>query len=272
MFRLHKICTNLTPPSSPYQKMYGAIVCGENAPNEDFMRSVRVVGLYHLIVISGSHFLFLEQILLFFFRKKNPISEFFIFALLSLFAWTCLLSPPVTRAWISIMLRKVDQESKLCWKGHHLALFAGLMTLVIFPVWVNSLSFLLSWTSSLLISLPWKSSWRKHLGIYLGLLPVLFSLQPPHPLTFLVNWSLAPLVGMLLFPLCLLTLLLPFLTPLTDQAWRAFEHVSSALAKHLPQMELPGGSSSRLEGWIYLALLHLGIFLVLKHQARVRCS
>ncbi|MCB0350449.1 MAG: ComEC/Rec2 family competence protein [Bdellovibrionales bacterium] len=264
----HKICLSFSPPSSAYRELYSAIVCGADPELNDFGMDMRTIGLYHLMVVSGSHLIFLEQLLNHVTTRLGRSGQLIIFITLTFFAFCCSLLPPVTRALISFMLRKCSLEQKLFWKGHHIALLAGLFTLMVFPEWIKSLSFIMSWIASLLVSLPIQSELKKHFAVYLGLIPIFIGLQPQHPLTALVNWLLGPILGVVLFPASLLSFLISPLSYIVDPIWGGTLVLSHALAEYF---KLPGSSFHipLLAMWIYLLSLHILIynFLVTRNRA-----
>lgn len=263
----HQICLDFSPPSPTYKSFYSAMICGEQLHLSDFSQDMRTVGLYHLLVVSGSHFIFLEQLLTKIFFKLGQLKNPIIFVFLTIFALACQLSPPVTRAWLSFVIRKASQEHRLYWIEFHITVVSGLTCLLIFPEWLQSLSFELSWAASLFISIPTKSSVRQHALVYLGLAPVLIGMQPQHPASILINWLLAPLLGVVLLPLCVLAMALPFLTPLSDCLWLGIEQLCHILSRY---MQNPSRSiqSHHLQIWIYLFIAHGWIYFWLRNKKR----
>lgn len=268
---LHQFCIRSAPPSHQYRELYQAMVCGSNLEASALSSNMRQIGLYHLFVVSGSHFVFLEWLLWPLASRLGRPGQLLIFFLLSTLTLTCSLAPPVTRAWISFMLRKVNDETRLFWRGHHATFFSGLLTLFLFPEWASSYSFLLSWTASLLISLPIKESWLRHVVIYLGLLPVLCGIQTPHPVTSMINWLLAPLLGVALLPISLLAYMFNFLTPLFDLTWSGLETLLRVLAREIPPSPEPVVFSLAL-GWLYLAAFHFFVWhlTLLNEKKKIR--
>src|SRR5438045_3594534 len=59
---LHRICLAQVPQDSIYPDVYAALVCGENLTNEKIKRDFIETSLIHVIVVSGTHLLFLMQI------------------------------------------------------------------------------------------------------------------------------------------------------------------------------------------------------------------
>ncbi len=263
---LHSLCITNTPPHQNFGEFYAAIVCGAELPPSPSSQSLKVLGLYHLIVVSGSHFVVLEKGLHLLAGQKSRRLNIMIFGALLGFAIVCRLEPPVVRALSSFMLRKLTEEQKLFWQPHQVTFLSGVATLLAFPVWLTSTSFLLSWTASLLISLPISGALRKHALIYIGLLPILCGFQPLHPLTSVVNWGVGPLLGALLFPASLMAMLLPALTPATDLMWAAMIHLLDFLSARFPAGGDTTGGSLWIH-WIYLLTLHFVVAVtILRHR------
>ena len=263
----HRICLDLSPTTSAYRSLYSAMICGADPSMSHFAAQLRTVGLYHLLVVSGSHLVFIEILLLFLFKPMGRLGQWLTFATLIFFTLICNLAPPVTRALISFMLRKVNEESKLFWSAHHLALASGILTLLLFPAWLSSLSFIMSWCAALFVSLPAKSSWQKHLVIFLGLTPIVCGLQPLHPVTGLINWSLAPLLGFILLPLCFVAFIFHPATYLVDLVWWFFDKLTARVALEIPLQDLTTRPLF-VTSWLYIFAAHVVSYYYLRRLAR----
>lgn len=281
----HRYCLDLAPTNSRYKFLYQAMACGEPPSPNIFISDLKSLGIYHLLVVSGSHFVFLEYLLLPLSRRFNYCGKIFSFILLTWFALTCLLAPPVLRALINFMLRKLNVEIKANWQGHHLALLSGLITLTIYPEWLISLSFILSWTASLLITLPIRHSLQKHMTVFLGLIPLIFTMQPMTPLVGLCNWILTPVLGLIMLPACLLSMAITPLSTLVDHLWSATEKVFRLLASELSHTQSDTAYSTQsaqlsyghVNGtffifWFYIILLHVCIHFIEREKARHETS
>ncbi len=200
---------------SPYSPLTSAMVCGIDPPPA--LQEVFIIsGLYHLLVVSGSHLALLTAGLKP--LENRPLGNFWIFTLLVFYSLLCGGQPPVVRAlaqWMIHFTRRVNHPFLSTWA-------AGILTLSFFPQWIHSLSFWLSWLAALTCQIVGSlrlSSFFSAISIHLLLFPALLGLGSAHPIGALTNWILAPALGTIILPLCLLTAVCGWLTPLTDRAW-----------------------------------------------------
>lgn len=204
----HHICLNLAP-TSQYTELYQAIVCGEALSNPQFLKSFRDSGLMHIMVVSGSHLLTLRSLIRWP-RIQIPILMFYC----------CVtgFQPPVVRSIIQLLIQ--ESTKRLAWSSNICVFMSGLMTWSLRPEWITSLSFQLSWMCAFALSLTeGRSLFTKVSVIYICTALILAQFQWPHPVSILMNATLAPFIGVVLFPAALLTFALPALSPLTDFLW-----------------------------------------------------
>lgn len=250
---VHDLCLNFAP-ASDYRAWYHAIVCGENLSPSIEKTWFQQTGLIHVIVVSGSHLVFLEDILRFL-----KIPNRWRWLVLVIFSCVSNLQPPITRALVQKIWRAYFEKKRIVMRSLHLQLIAGLTTLALFPSWWTSLSFLMSWLCVLALSLPMPS---KHpilqaSLIYLVLFPAMLGLQTPHPAGILFNVALAPVLGFLLFPISLIGFLHPWLAILSDGAWRILFFLFTLIP--LPETS-NGFLFSSLWLIVYLALTQVSAF------------
>jgi hypothetical protein len=239
-----KFCTSLLPESS-HPSLYAALICGSFVTDENARRLFLDTGLIHILVVSGAHLSFLEN------RIAFLPASFRIFAL-GVYCWCTGFGAPVTKALVRRLL-----EAKLAplgWTGVQCEAAAVVLLLWMIPEWLVSRSFLMSWMCALAFSLPpILPIFDKCAKAYV----LLFAFVAASPLTILWNAALAPLIGEVLFPLCLLVIPFPFLVPLTDRMWTAllgvleFGPVHESLEWFAPASQL---------FWIPI-FVHLGILL-----------
>lgn len=55
--------------------------------------------------------------------------------------------------------------------------------------------------------------------LHLILGPIVFCLGAAHPICLLLNWLLGPLLGQVLLPACMLTMIVPNFSPVVDKIW-----------------------------------------------------
>ncbi len=191
-----------------------AIVCAKALPRDSFYESLKTTGLLHLIVVSGSHLVFLESIL-----RMLKIPNKLILLLLLIYGITCLWDPPVYRAFIYYFLLSTSLKNKF--PNLYLQLSSLILGLIIRPELIDSLSLQLSAYCSLILAWPQSSFLKKSIGIYVFLFPILIGIGHANPWSIVINLILAPLISFLLFPLNFAAIFFKVLSPVTDQLWQS---------------------------------------------------
>ena len=270
---LHLLCLRqINDSKSSYAFFYEALVCGKNLPEGSLKESFIKSSILHLIVVSGSHLLFLEKIIKGLVRHRL-LSEL----LLLLYAGVALFQAPVSRALLHLYLRHLAQSRKWFLSQTQLSLLSGTFCLFLFPHWGQSYSFLLSWCASLALACISDHQWpQKPLEqatfIYGFFLYPLSFISHPHPLAILFNALISPLVGFLLFPLALAGLVFPFLRKSMDFLLSLFLQSLDSLSASLSivKKDMIFGEASLLPLWIYLLVAHFishGILILRKKGA-----
>jgi competence protein ComEC len=250
---VNELCLRLSPDTT-YRSWYQAIVCGQNLPPSIEKKWFQQTGLIHVIVVSGSHLVFLEDLLA---LLKLPTGVRWL--LLLLFSLASNLQPPIARAVIQRVWAEVLRRRQTPLPSLHMQLLAGISTLALFPSWWTSLSFFMSWICVLALSLPLPSKnplWQSAL-IYLLMFPVASEVQTPHPSSILFNFVMAPVLGLCLFPLSLLGFFHPALALVSDFGWKALFFVFAIVP--LPESE-SGTLFSAAWLVLYVIILQAGSF------------
>jgi ComEC/Rec2-related protein len=203
-------------PVSTYRDLYQAIVCGSPLSSPEWKQTFINSGLIHILVVSGSHLLFLDQIV----ARLNISSGLRL--LLIHIPFTCVagFQPPVMRA---VVQRGLQQLPDLRLSSCQVQALVTAFLLVAAPSWTQSLSFQLSWMCGILLSLPRLTRWPVALEtstkIFIGLIPFSAALGLISPLSILTNWLIAPLIGGVLFPISALCFVMSWLSFLVDGLW-----------------------------------------------------
>ncbi len=193
-------------PESVHATLYKALVCGVSLPASESQRLLLDTGLIHLIVVSGAHLAFLDQLME---RWPNAIRLF----ILSTYTWLTGFGPPVVRALARRVLANGAHRQGL--SAIQLDFAAVVLSLLLWPEWIFSRSFLMSWMCGLALNVPIGAA---PLRCYL----FLFFFAPASPVSMLWNAIITPFVGNWLFPLCVLSYLVPPFTKVTDWLWDIF--------------------------------------------------
>jgi ComEC/Rec2-related protein len=217
---LQQICLS-NRPNSIYRFWYAGIVCGTSVRHEPAYPQVTAMGLIHLIVVSGSHLVFIETLSRPFtecsgrFKKK---AEIVIGIGLGFYVVATGLQSPALRSWFFWLFRLGNRQLKLHWTNVWATFFSIPLTLI----WTQtSISLALSWCAALALHVPLdkESLLRRSTIVYLATAPILCFFAPPAPVTILFNASIGPLLGFILFPASLLSYLIPPLVEITDKMW-----------------------------------------------------
>ncbi|MCB0348699.1 MAG: ComEC/Rec2 family competence protein [Bdellovibrionales bacterium] len=243
---LHDTCLSFSPQSLQ-KELYQGIVCGKNLESRRLIDLFATTGLLHLLVVSGSHLLALAAL-----AKKLRLRGEFINAICLLYAFLCLLEPPISRAYLFISLDTFQRKHSLQWSPWHQHFMAILLCLTMFPDWLSSLSFQLSILCAFAISLAKKYT---DFWIYLTLFPALLILGNYHPLSILINLSLGPLLGLLLFPLSALSFVIPNLYLCVDLIWDLLIKVLTLVSGYLKSDSSNVVKYSPLILWLYIICL-----------------
>lgn len=230
-FQLHHLCLNELNFDTSLAEIYKALLCGKRLPKGQIKGLFIQGGLIHLTVVSGAHLLFLEKL-----WKKIPLPLFIkthgLFGLLILYALASHFHPPVVRALFSFFLFRLSYFFKLFWNVNFITLLSGILCLVYKPEWSFSFSLQLSLLACFLYNMS-ESPFKKSFFIYLFIIPVINRWQFLHPFTVLINWSVTPFIGGLLFPLSFLSPFFPVLYTISDLLWTFVLQILKAL-KFLP--------------------------------------
>lgn len=262
----HQNCLERLPVASLSLPELQALVCGEGFSNPAASQIYVATGLIHLFVVSGAHLILLETILKKFPVFKNRSSRALILILLFIYVLACEMNPPITRSFISLLFSGFFFRNRLNWPASFKIFLVGLITLMLNPEWASSASLQLSWIAGLVVSLN-VYYFSKHTFLFkqtlyfILLWPLLIFLCVPSHLVILMNLIFAPVLEFILFPLGLLTWLLPFLHPL-------FDHVIQILNSVLKLLEFQSAAQTSLNlnalssmGWFVIFGLHFCLHL-----------
>lgn len=210
-----QICQDFLPLGA-FQQLDAALICGIDLPPSQVRQALLDTGLIHIMVVSGSHLVFLEFLL-----GPIPLLNRMITPILVSYCFLVGLQPPVIRA---LLRRLLNRPLKKTYGITSLQLEAATiaLALALYPPWITSRSFLMSWMCGLALSSP-RLGWRwpaleATIKTYLFLLPFCWT----SPISILWNTILAPIVGAALFPARLFTYFFQFLAPATDWLWSGF--------------------------------------------------
>jgi competence protein ComEC len=200
-----QFCLSLLP-ALEYRESLAALICGENFAKTKQSVLLTQSGLIHLFVVSGSHLVFLEQLLVVF-----GCGEHIIGGVLFVFLWLTGGTAPTLRAFLYWMISQTNHFEKLHWGRSQRALIAGLLSLIILGG-EQTFSLLLSWTCAAILIFS-SGFFEESLHLILGQQILISAITNLVYFNFNGNpiWSLAAnliamtLMETFLFPLAVMT-------------------------------------------------------------------
>lgn len=270
----NKWCLSGVPKETAFPFIIEGMLCGKNIESPHYRNILAQSNLLHLLVVSGSHLIFLELI----FKQviPNRNSKFWqSLILLSLFAFCLmtLMQPPVFRAFIGLLLKKENQSLGNPIADHFIVLISGLLCLLIFPNWIHSWSMILSWLAALALAnintLRVSDSLLGQAWVSAFLFLPLTRMSSPHPVGILLGSFLLIPLGLTLLPICLAVCLLPWAIPLFDASMESLVQILSTVREFYP----PGASSFQLQAvswwdWFYVIALQMISYWIARNHRR----
>jgi ComEC/Rec2-related protein len=263
---LHGLClswfTPLDATNRPENGLSRSFICGHKVTEVKQKIVLQKSGLYHTIVVSGGHFLFLESVL-----KWLAWPRWLRFISLCAYYLMTGLQPPGLRCLMQLGLASVAKSRDWRFSSPALCFYAGLLCLAVSADLWTSLSFWLSLSVSLALCfskelLPQKARTLQIVFpivlIYLFLIPFNFSKGYPHPLNLILGM-------ILLYPFCLTLMLSAGLILLgklfaAPMFFQATDILNKNLFRLLEQWTTIIPSKNQIElsifyFWIYLLVL-----------------
>lgn len=222
----HHFCLQMLPTAVESRGSLEALVCGKNMHELELQQLLVQSSLIHVFIVSGSHFIFLHK-----FLARIPIVRFCTLFILSGYCLATLCQPPALRSLLFLLLASFSTRQKLFTSPVILIFLSCIFSVCIFPQWITSRSLLMSLLAALTIGVM-AEVWGKRRdtlpalvltqsAVYLVMAFCLWGFSTLHPLSILLNISLAPLIGGVIFPLAFLIVLIPPLAFLFDGAMNA---------------------------------------------------
>ncbi len=230
-------------------------------------------GLIHLFVVSGAHLLVLQKI---YNRLSSGRSQKIFFIVLFIYGGACQFNSPVTRSMLAIYLMAYLTAKHLFWPKHFCLLLCGLLTLLIEPKWLQSISLQLSWLAAFVVMANQelfreRSFLFKQSLYFFALLPILIYMQIPSPLVILMNIFFTPILEFLLFPLGLLVWFFPRLHPVFDYLIDFFKWLLTKVNLHWQFQPETAPTSLIIINWALIFTLHFSFHLIWMNKKRNGC-
>lgn len=218
-------CFLLKRNSNPYIK---AFIFGNNKSIiTDVMSSYQEIGISHLFTISGMHIGLLTLVISKLLMKLN-IKEKYIFIIISLFLFFYLfitgVSPSILRAIFFYLFFSLNKIYNFNIKGVNIFLLIFSISLLVNPYYIHEVSFLYSYTISFSILLVGNKisngSYFKRLFLtslisFIVSFPItIYFFNQINILSVFYNMLFVPFISMIVFPLSIITYIIPFFEPI----------------------------------------------------------
>lgn len=197
--RLQNLCIQRLEHAKNPNDLSASFICGKKLTNTGPKDLLLKSGIYHAIVVSGGHFLFLNTVL-----KKIAIPTGMRFLVLFAYYLMTGLQAPGLRCLTQMSLTKLTQKLHFKVNSATLCFYSGILCLTIaFPLWC-SLSFWLSFSVSIALCLSQDllsandrttKIFLPLFFIYLFLIPFNFSSGYLHPMNLILG-------VLLVYPFC----------------------------------------------------------------------
>ena len=213
--------------NSEYIKAF--ILGDKSGIDEGTYNSFKTLGITHLFAISGMHITLFSSTILFVLgklkRRKNT-AIFISLIILFLYGLLCSFPSSIKRAYIFYLLLSINKMYKLNIKAIYLLFLTISINIFIDPFIVFDIGFLYSvaTTFGLLLSSKYLERGNYIVKLFkVSLIAFLFSLPLTinnnyiiNPLTPLNNIIIVPLISFIIYPLSILTLVIPIINPILD--------------------------------------------------------
>jgi competence protein ComEC len=252
-------CLSSLPENPQTRDSIGSLLCGEKITENSLKDHLMKTSLIHIFVVSGSHLLLFDQVLSIF---RIPL--FLRFLCLGFYSLAVGWQAPAVRALLALISRAGLHRWRFYFPGDLGVLLCGLLALILFPAWWQSMSFQMSWCAALALSIPgilglssrsWKGALLAQGLIYVVMLPLLWGWGSLHPLGILCNLILAPVVALVLLPLSFLAIFHEYLRSAFAFVLNIFESLLKAVAEPIAIPHLPALPTATL--WLWILFLHL---------------
>jgi competence protein ComEC len=234
--------------------IFAGLICGKSLPAAEQSLFLNL-GIYHWLVASGGHLIFIQQIL----DWSRIKSSRFRFILLLVYTLICGFQAPILRAYMSLLLMYFSNQKGLFLTRQQRNLNAGLLCLCLFPEWLQSFSFQLSWIASLALD-PKKSLAFQAFSISIFLWPLSLSWSPLH---LIYNIVLTPLFSFFLFPMTIFFFLLAPIFPFGNIFWQVICKALQLLPSESNGLVSPDSST---DVWVYIWTVQIILLVLEKYK------
>ena len=248
-----------------------ALILGEvDYIDKDVYREYQKNGTTHLFAVSGMHISALALFLTTIFKKmhiKETICNLIIILFLLFYMFLIGFTPSVLRGGLLFIFLLINRKLKLNLKTTYVLYLLFLFLILINPFYIYNLGFIYSFLTSFgLILFSSKITGNYFMKLikisaiaFLFSFPItIYNFYEINLLTILNNIIIVPFVTTILFPLTLLTFIIPLLEPLLNIGIILLEHTSHFLNYFEINLIVPKIN------FIFIILYYLGVYLIYK--------
>jgi ComEC/Rec2-related protein len=268
---LQRSCTNLFSDHFRHRVLARGFVCGTSLQSSKEQWIFQQSGLIHLIVVSGGHLqmlsLFLVECSPHWLQRRSRLFQVLLGAVLLAYCLFTGFQAPVVRALLARCFFGLSSHWRWNWDLSKCQIASGVFALTLFPDWIHSLSFYLSWLASIgfLVApmcfryqnrtarLSW---WQLCLtcGLIQAFVAVVFGSFSW--LGLAMNVLIAAPLALLLVPLSLLPVLWPSSTVGVDLIWEKLLNLLEWIVRwSSPPPVTRLGQPAWMGLWLFLVLL-----------------
>ena len=146
-------CTRTFSESFRHRELARGFICGASLQNSKEQWLFQQSGLIHLIVVSGGHLQILTSVLLecspLWLRRRSRAFHWILGLILFAYCLMTGFQAPVVRALFSRLFSFLSTRWRWNWDASKSQIAAAALVLTLFPEWIHSLSFYLSWLASI---------------------------------------------------------------------------------------------------------------------------
>ena len=243
---LYKLKTNLLnrinkcTKSKSYLKTF--LFADKSEIDQDAFSNYQTLGVSHLFAVSGLHVSFVALILLKLLSKLKETKKYLIVSII-LFIYLFLTNFTISmlRASLQFVLFFLNKLFKLNIKNYNIVIFLFSIILIINPYNIYNIGFLFSFTISFTLirfnnllnkgNILTKSLKTSLISFLVSIPIVINNFFQINLLSIFINIFLVPFVSYIVFPLSIITLVLPFLDSINYVFIHLLEIISSYLSK-----------------------------------------
>ncbi|MBR1376547.1 MAG: DNA internalization-related competence protein ComEC/Rec2 [Bacilli bacterium] len=244
----YKIKNKIIDRINNYSKneyLYAFILGDTNYIDNDIKTSFQNNGISHLFAVSGMHVTLLSVLILGILNKIKKSNINYIFVILFLLFYTFLTNytPSIMRSTLMFILLYINKITKLNIKTSYLFIYLVCGFIIYNPYYIHNVGFLFSFSITYFLIIFGSISNKYHnyfiklfitsLISFLASIPILinnfFSINILSPF---INLLFVPFISFIVFPLSLLTFILPILSPILEICLNTLEILSTFISKY----------------------------------------